>query len=125
MSHQPTAKELMIRAREEILGQALIAFVEDVDGRVPSDPEIVHEGTHVQMADGSPIGNWTHQGHRFRCFFGWRKKHLVAYDFPPAAPLELKICRVPAEEWPPAVRLVIMRGNDVPPEQQQNNPPDP
>ncbi len=94
-------------ARLAIVSDALMAFVESIDNRVPSDDEILAEGLHMQFAY-SPLATFEKDKWRFAKYFCWRRKHLVALDFlVESSPLELQIVRVHDDEWPPVVRRFV------------------
>lgn len=104
---KPDVAQLVNQARLEIVEKALIAFVEDVDGKVPTDEEILREGLHMQFAK-TELTTFTHEGVPFSQYFCWRRSHLVALEFRNSNdPIELSICRVPEGEWPTAVRLYV------------------
>lgn len=99
-------------ARLTIVETALIAFVESIDNRVPSDGEILAEGLHMQFA-WSPLAVFEKDGWKFSQYYLWRRKHLVALGFlVEDNPLALKIVRVPDGEWPGAVRAFVLHYYD-------------
>jgi hypothetical protein len=75
-----TAAQQIENARLYIVEQALVAFLEDVDNRVPTDAEILEHGHHVQFAD-TPLSVHEQDGKRFTSFYLWRRKHAVALGF--------------------------------------------
>lgn len=100
---RPDLAQQVSAARMHVLEMALIAFVEDVLGRVPSDDEILAKSFHVQFSD-TPLSTFVKDGQRFVQFFVWDKTHCVAYGFLSERDLvELSIVRVPREEWPGAL----------------------
>ncbi len=100
------AKQLEI-ARMSVMEYALLAFVEDLLGRVPSDDEIIRLGRHVQLAD-TPIATFEAAGKRFQKFFVWDDREVVAVGFlDPKKLLELYIVRVKEDDWPFALKANI------------------
>jgi len=93
-------------AQLAIVEKALVAFVEDVDGRVPSDEEIMQEGHHVQF-EANDLSIFEKDGKRFVGYYVWRFEHVVALSFMDRNPLVLTIVRVAKEDWPPTLRLWI------------------
>lgn len=90
-------------ARVHVLEMALVAFVEDVLGRVPSDEEILKKSFHVNFSD-TPISTFARDGVRLTQFFVWDATHAVAYGFVnPQDPTALTIVRIQREQWPAAV----------------------
>lgn len=100
-------------ARLSILEHALVGYVEEIDGHVPTDDEILGEGMHVEMA--GVLGIYEHEGHTFHQFYCWRKRHLLAIGFlDEANPLTLYIARVPDDEWPFAVKNFVEQSKGEP-----------
>lgn len=100
--HPDLAKQIE-SARMHVLEMALVAFVEDVLGRVPSDEEILSKSFHAAFSD-TPLSVYEKDGKRFVQFFVWNKEHAVAYGFlHPKDLIALSIVRVPREEWPGAL----------------------
>lgn len=90
-------------ARLHIVEQALVAFLEDVLDRVPTDDELETKGFHVQFA-ATPISTFTKEDRTFTQFYVWDRQHAVALGFLNSNDLlELSIVRVPREEWPGAL----------------------
>jgi hypothetical protein len=99
-------------AQLHIVEQALVAFLEDFLGRVPSDGEILKLGWHVNFAD-TPLAVYVKDGYRFHQYYVWDSKEVVAIGFlNPKAPIELQIVRVPHGEWPVALRITIENANE-------------
>ncbi len=100
---KPTLAEQILAAQAWVLERALIAYVEDLLGRVPSDDEIVQKGFHVNFSD-TPLTVFEKDGQRFTRYFVWDKRHAVAYGFLDLKrPTTLSIVRLPDTKWPPAL----------------------
>lgn len=109
---QDIAKQLQ-NAQLHIVEKALIGFVEDIDGKVPTDPEILAHGFHVHFA-ATPLTVYEKDGKRFADYYVWRREHVVALGFiDPNNLLTLYIVRVPREEWPTALGLYIKQKGDT------------
>lgn len=99
------------QAQLHIAERALIAWIEDVDGKVPSDPEILEQGFWAHFAATS-LSVLEKDGQRFNQYYVWRKKHVLAIQFcDPQKPLVLYVVRVPEEQWPIALKLYIEQYN--------------
>lgn len=105
-SKQDIAKQLQ-NAQLHIVEKALIGFVEDIDGKVPTDAEILDHGFHVHFA-ATPLSVFEKDGKRFADYYVWRREHVVALGFiDPNHMLVLYIVRVPRDEWPVALKLFV------------------
>lgn len=94
-------------ARSSLLETALVAFTEDILGRVPNDDEISSNGLHV-IFSVMPLTTYAKDGVVFNQFFVWAKKHAVAFGFSNVKdPIALNIVRVPDDAWPAALRAYI------------------
>lgn len=94
-------------ARLSILEHALVAFVEDVDNRVPNDDEILAEGRHIGFPD-NPLGIFEVDEKKFHQYFLWRREHVVAIGFLDENNLlDLHIVRVPEDQWPFALTCMV------------------
>lgn len=115
MSVSPQDFERQVHgARTEVLEQALLAFVEDVLGRVPSDDEIITKSFNVQFSD-TPLSTYVKDGKRFTRYYVWGRQHCVAYGFLDTKRLiDLSIVRVPREEWPGALAAYVAQWNPPP-----------
>lgn len=105
-------------AQLTIVEQALVAFIESVLGRVPSEPEILRESFHMAFPPES-LGIIEKEGKRFSQYWCWGKEHVVALGFLDSFnPLDLYTVRLNKEEWPIAVRLAIeQHGKPIPGEE--------
>lgn len=104
---KPDVAQLVNQARLEIVERALVAYVEDIDGKVPTDGEILREGMHVQFAK-TPLTTFTKDGVPFSQFYVWRRVHALAIEFrDPQDPIALSTCRIPEGEWPPALTALV------------------
>lgn len=102
-NRKPDVAELVNTARLEIVANTLIGFVESLDGKVPSDEEVIREGLHIQFAK-TPLTTFTKDNVNWSQYFIWRRKHALAIQFlNPADPIELSVCRVPNDAWPAAL----------------------
>lgn len=103
---QEIAKQIEI-ARMSVLENALVAFVEDIDNRVPTDTEILAEGRHISFPDNA-LGILEVDEKRFHQYFLWRRDHVVAIGFlNKEQPLELYIVRVAEDDWPFALKCMV------------------
>lgn len=94
-------------ARVRLLEMTLIDFIESLDGKVPTDPEILAHGYHLNFA-ATPLSVYEKDGFAFATYYVWRNEHVLAYGFlDPQRPLDLQVTRLPREEWPAALRLMI------------------
>lgn len=90
-----------------IVEKALIGFVEQIDGKVPTDEVILAEGAHCAFAP-TEIGVYEKDGRRFSQFYVWRGEHVLALGFlEPRDLLTLFVAEVPRDEWPVALRLWV------------------
>lgn len=104
---RPEVIKQIENARLSVVETALVAFVEDVLGRVPTDEEILAKGRHYEFSK-SPLGIYEIEGTRFHQFYCWEGKHVVAMGFlTPGAPLELSIVRVTEDQWPFMLKRAI------------------
>ena len=114
-SKQDIAKQLQ-NAQLHIVEKALIGFVEDIDGKVPTDAEILAHGFHVHFT-ATPLSVFEKDGKRFADYYVWRREHVVALGFiDPNHMLVLYIVRVPPDEWPVALKLFVAQKFNAPPE---------
>jgi hypothetical protein len=104
---RPGLEKQITMARMHLVELALVEFVEEVDGKVPTDEEILREGFHVQFSD-TPLSVYAKDGKRFVQYFVWRKSHVVALGFIDTNDLlALSIVRLAEEDWPTALRLYV------------------
>jgi hypothetical protein len=107
MKPKPAIAKQLEQAQLHIVERALIAWIEDVDGKVPSDTEILEQGFWAHFAATS-LSVLEKDGQRFNQYYVWRKKHVLACQFcDPQKPLVLYVVRVPEEQWPVALKLYI------------------
>jgi hypothetical protein len=91
-------------AQRELVSQALVGMVEEIEGRVPDDETILREGRHVQFAD-TELSVYEKDSIRFVRFYVWRGAHVAALAFDTKDPLALRFALVPRESWPVALKL--------------------
>jgi hypothetical protein len=111
MKPKPAIAKQLEEAQLHIVERALIAWIEDVDGKVPSDNEILEHGYWVHFA-ATTLSVLEKDGQRFNQYYVWRKQHVLACQFcDPNKPLVLYVVRVPREEWPGALCAYIQHHN--------------
>jgi hypothetical protein len=94
-------------ARDHLVERTVVAFLEDVENRVPTDQEIADHHFWVHFSD-TPLARFVRGGVTFTQYFVWRRRHVLALVFPdPQSPLKLRSCRIPEALWPTALRLYI------------------
>lgn len=104
---KPTMADQVINAQLAIVEHALLGWLEDVLGRVPSDDEILKFGRHHQFSY-TPLSVYEKDGFHFIKYYVWAGKEVVALGFlKPLAPLEMQIVRVKPADWPAALRLAV------------------
>ena len=117
MSDEPTrrrvsaaqvAKEVQ-RAQEYLVEQSLMAFLEVYLGRVPSNDEIAANQIWVQFSN-TPLTVYKKDGVEFVQFWVWARKEAIALGFYDMNDLTaLSFVRVPADEWPTALKLYVQQ----------------
>lgn len=118
MSDLNLAEQIKV-ARLAMVEHALVGFIEEIDGRIPDEETILREGIHLAMAD-SPLAIYEKAGQKFRRYYCWRRKHLIALGFLDGEqPLTLFTARVPDDKWPGAVTAYVGQHGIAPEE-----PPD-
>jgi hypothetical protein len=94
-------------ARDHIVETALIAFIEELDGKVPNRDEFMQHGIIANFSK-TPLTIYAKDGIEFHAYFVWRRQHAVALGFHDGQnPLDLSIVRVPNEAWPAALRCYV------------------
>lgn len=107
---KPTQRDQVFNSQLALVEHALLSWLEEILGRVPSDEEIINLGHHYQFAD-TPLSVYEKEGFRFVRYFVWAGKECVALGFlKPLEPLALQIVRVKPEDWPAALRLAVENG---------------
>lgn len=110
--NRPDLATQLLNARLAILERALIAFIEHVDDKVPTDEEILREGFHLTFSD-TPLTVVVREPLRFTQYYVWRGKHVVGYGFLNEQRVtDLSVVRLPDDEWPAAVCAAVEKWSD-------------
>lgn len=94
-------------AREHMVEQQLVAFTENVLGRVPTNDEIVAKSLWVYFSK-TPLTIFKKGDVEFHGFFVWDRTEVLGVGFyTPGQPLVMHTCRLHRNEWPPALVAYI------------------
>lgn len=96
-------------AQLALVETALITFIEQCLGRVPSDEECLANGCHINV-EGNELCMFEKDGKKLGQYYVWADKHVLALGFAnPENPLELSVCQVREENYPLPVRLHVAK----------------
>lgn len=96
------AKELE-HAQRCLLDNFLVGLVEEIEGKVPKDDDLVRHAIYAQF-ERNPLTTVEKGGACFHSFFVWKKDYCAALAFrDPNNPLALTSVRLLRPEWPPAL----------------------
>lgn len=105
--NNPMSQAQIRLARLFLAERELLQFIEEVDGRVPTDAEILKHGRHVTLAP-SPLATFVRDNQQWSKFYVWRGTEALAIDFLDAGdPLVIRTCRMTRDEWPAALAATI------------------
>lgn len=97
-------------AQLHMVEKALIGFIEEREGKVMPDKDILAHGRWANFAP-TPLSVFEKDTWKFSQYYIWRNKFVIALGFPdPEDLLCLKFVELRKEEWPTALRLFIAQG---------------
>jgi hypothetical protein len=96
-------------ARARIIEEQLVGFVEEIDGRWPTNDEIAANHIWGRFSK-TPLSVYEKSGIEFHDFFVWRRGYALALGFFDGMhPLDLSVVAVPKEKWPTALALYVQQ----------------
>jgi hypothetical protein len=109
MESRPKLRKEVMNARLTLLEFALIGFVEQVEGKVPIDEEILKHGFHIRFSN-TPLTVFEKDGKQFVDYYVWKCQYVLAHGFlNPKDLLELSVVQLPESPWPPALCAAVQQ----------------